>query len=183
MAEAPDDKALLARFRSPDTKEAAFNELVLAYQQRIYWHVRRIVISHEDADDLVQEIFIRIWKHLDNFRGDSRLFTWIYRIATNECTSFLKRKRMRNTVSIEQDDNRLLEKLREDPYINGNELQIKLQEAILTLPEKQRLVFNLRYFDELKYEEMSEILETSVGALKASYHHAVKKVEQYFTRE
>ncbi|HEY9559762.1 MAG TPA: sigma-70 family RNA polymerase sigma factor [Anseongella sp.] len=182
MAETPDDKALLERFRNPATRDAAFNELVLAYQQRVYWHVRRLVISHEDADDLVQEIFIRIWNHLDNFRGDAQLFTWIYRIATNECTSFLKRKKMKPTVSIDQDEGRLLEKLREDPYINGNELQLKLQEAILTLPEKQRLVFNMRYFDELKYDEMSEILETSVGALKASYHHAVKKLEQYFTK-
>src|SRR3546814_10625157 len=146
MAETPDDKALLERFRNPATRDAAFNELVLAYQQRVYWHVRRLVISHEDADDLVQEIFIRIWNHLDNFRGDAQLFTWIYRIATNECTSFLKRKKMKPTVSIDQDEGSLLEKLREDPYINGNELQLKLQEAILTLPEQKRFVFNLRTF-------------------------------------
>lgn len=183
MAETPDDKALLERFRDPATKEAAFNELVLAYQQRIYWHVRRMVISHADADDLVQEIFIRIWKNLDTFKGNSRLFTWMYRIATNECLSFLKRKKMHSTVSIDEGANLLLEKLREDPYINGDDLQLRLQEAILTLPEKQRIVFNLRYFEELKYEELSEILETSVGALKASYHHAVKKLEQYFTGE
>ncbi|QEC51016.1 RNA polymerase sigma-70 factor (ECF subfamily) [Anseongella ginsenosidimutans] len=181
MAESPDDQLLLERFRNPATKEAAFNELVLAYQQRIYWHVRRMVISHDDADDLVQEIFIRIWKNLETFRGGSKLFTWIYRIATNECISFLKRKKMRNTVSIDDEENLLLEKLREDPYINGNDLQIKLQEAILRLPEKQRIVFNMRYFGELPYEELSEILGTSVGALKASYHHAVKKLEQYFT--
>lgn len=181
MAESPDDKLLLERFRNPATKEAAFNELVLAYQQRIYWHVRRMVISHADADDLVQEIFIRIWNNLDTFRGSSKLFTWIYRIATNECISFLKRKKMRNTVSIDDEESLLLEKLREDPYINGNDLQIKLQEAILRLPEKQRIVFNMRYFGELPYEELSEILGTSVGALKASYHHAVKKLEQYFT--
>lgn len=182
MAETTEDKAFLERFRDPATKEAAFNELVLKYQQRIYWHIRRLVISHDDTDDLVQEVFIKIWKNLGKFQGNSQLFTWIYRIATNECMTFLKRKSMRNTVSIDDEENPLLEKLREDPYINGNELQIRLQQGILTLPEKQRIVFNMRYFDELKYEEMSEVLETSVGALKASYHHAVKKLEQYLTR-
>ena len=181
MAEITDDKAFIERFRHPETKEAAFNELVLKYQQRIYWHIRRLVISHDDADDLVQEVFIKIWKNIANFQGNSQLFTWIYRIATNECMTFLKRKSMRNTVSMEGEQDYLLEKLREDPYVNGNDLQIRLQQAILTLPEKQRIVFNMRYFDELKYEEMSEVLETSVGALKASYHHAVKKLEQYFT--
>lgn len=181
MAETPDDHLLLERFRDPATREAAFNELVLAYQQRIYWHVRRMVISHSDADDLVQEVFIRIWNNLDSFKGNSQLFTWIYRIATNECLSFLKRKKMRRAISLDPEENPLVEKLREDPYINGNELQMKLQEAILTLPEKQRMVFNLRYFEDLKYEELSEILDTSVGALKASYHHAVKKLEKYLT--
>lgn len=181
MAEITDEKAFLDRFLQPETKEAAFNELVLAYQQRVYWHVRRMVISHADTDDLVQEIFIKIWHHLESFKGKSRLFTWIYRIATNECISFLKRRRMRNVVSIHEEENNLLETLREEPYINPDDTQMKLQEAILTLPEKQRIVFNLRYFEDLKYEELAEILDTSVGALKASYHHAVKKVESYLT--
>src|SRR3546814_21048891 len=119
MAVRPDASAILERFRTQATRDAAFKELVLAYQQRVYWHVRRLVISHEDADDLVQEIFIRIWNHLDNFRGEAQLFTWIYRIATNECTSFLKRKKMKPTVSIDQEEDRLLEKLRETPYIKG----------------------------------------------------------------
>src|SRR5690606_1836016 len=123
--------------------------------------IRRMVVSHHDADDLVQDVFVKIWKNLENFQGNSQLFTWIYRIATNECITFLKRKSMRNTVSIDAEENYLLEKMQEEPYLNGNELQISLQKAILTLPEKQRIVFNMKYFDELKYEEMSEILDTS----------------------
>lgn len=183
MAEIQDDKIILERFRDPQTKEKAFNDLVLKYQQRIYWHIRRLVISHDDADDLVQEVFIKIWNNLSDFQENSRLFTWMYRIATNECLTFLKRKSMRNMVPLERDDNYLLDKLREDPYVNGDELQIRLQQAILTLPEKQRIVFNMRYFDEMKYEEMAEVLEVSTGALKASYHHAVKKIEQYFRED
>src|SRR3546814_3696820 len=137
MAETPDDKALLERFRNPATRDAAFNELVLAYQQRVYWHVRRLVISHEDADDLVQEIFIRIWNHLDNFRGDAQLFTWIYRIATNECTSLLKRKKMKPTVSIDQDEGRLLERSEE----HTSELQslMRISYAVFILKKKNKL--------------------------------------------
>lgn len=177
-----DDKSILERFKAEESRETAFNDLVSMYKERVYYHIRRMVISHEDADDLVQETFIKVWQKLDSFHGNSQLFTWIYRIATNECLNFLKRKKMRATTSMETLPY-LQEKLESSPYINGTELQIELQKAILTLPEKQRMVFNMKYFDELKYREMSEVLDTSIGALKASYHHAVKKIEDYFNAD
>lgn len=173
------DNELLNLYRSPDTKNYGFNLIVRKYQQRIYWHIRRIVISHDDADDIVQNTFIKAWKYLDNFREDSQLFTWLYRIATNESITFLNKKRKRFFISLVDVENELSNKIETDSYFDGDEIQKKLQKAILTLPEKQRIVFNMKYFDELKYEEISEILETSVGALKASYHHAVKKIETF----
>lgn len=149
------------------------------YQQRVYWHVRKMVIDHDDADDLTQETFIKAWNHLDNFRQDAKLFTWLYRIATNECLQFLNKKKRQATVSFDDVEHELLDKLNTNVLIEADAIQMKLQQALLRLPEKQRLVFNMKYFDDLKYEEISEILDTSVGALKASYHHAVKKIEQY----
>jgi RNA polymerase sigma-70 factor (ECF subfamily) len=138
-----------------------------------------MVISHDDTDDLVQDVFLKVWKSLSNFRNDSQLYTWLYRIATNESITFLKRKKIRNSVSIDDDDGKnMVKKLAESPYFDGDKAQMKLQKALLTLPEKQRLVFNMKYFDDLKYEDISEILGTSVGALKASFHIAVKKIEQ-----
>lgn len=174
------DQELLECFRDPDgsRKHYAFNLLVKKYQQRIYAHIRRMVIDHDDANDLVQNTFIKIWTHLEGFREDSQLFTWIYRIATNETLGFLKQKKRRYFLPIVNVEGELQSKLIHDQGINANHLELKLQKAILTLPEKQRLVFHLRYYDNMKYEEMSKVLETSVGALKASYHHAVQKIEK-----
>lgn len=174
------DKELLARFRDESSRNLAFNEIIQKYQKRIYWHIRRMVIDHDDADDIVQDVFIKVWKNLINFREDAQLYTWIYRIATNECITFLNRKKLKATDSFDDHAEYLSDKLTEGKYVDGNEIQIKLQKAILTLPEKQRIVFNMKYFDEMKYEEISEVLETSVGGLKASYHLAVKKIEKYF---
>jgi RNA polymerase sigma-70 factor (ECF subfamily) len=155
--------------------------LVRAYQQRVYWHVRKMVIDHDDADDLTQEVFIKVHKSIDSFREDSQLFTWIYRIATNECLTFLNKKRKRFFLPIEDIGHQLSAKLDSSTDLSGDEIQKKLQKALLQLPDKQRLVFNMKYFDDLTYEDMAEITSTSVGALKASYHHAVKKIEDYLT--
>ncbi len=174
-----EDSEILEKFSRESTRNEAFNLLLKKYQQKIYWHIRRLVIDHDDTDDLVQEVFIKVWKNLANFRSDSQLFTWIYRIATNESITFLNRKKLRNSVSLDDSNGLdLAETLADSPYFDGDKAQMKLQKAILTLPEKQRLVFNMKYFDDLKYEEISEILGTSVGALKASFHIAVKKIEQ-----
>ncbi|MCE1197777.1 MAG: RNA polymerase sigma factor [Marinilabiliales bacterium] len=177
------DKQLIMDLKDIEKREAAFRLLVQAYQQRLYWHIRKIVIDHEDADDLLQNVFVKVWKNIGNFREDSSLFTWLFRIATNESLSFLQQKKRRNTFSIDNGSDYLVETFESDPHFAGDELQRKLQVAVLQLPEKQRIVFNMKYFDEMKYEEMAEILQTSVGALKASYHHAVKKIEAYFDNE
>lgn len=153
--------------------------LVRTYQQRVYSHVRKMVIDHDDADDLTQEVFIKVHKYIGNFREDSQLFTWIYKIATNECLSFLQRKKRRFFLHIGDVTGELSAKLEANPGLNGDEIQLKLQKALLRLPDKQRLVFNMKYYEDLSYEEMSEITNTSVGALKASYHHAVKKIEEF----
>ena len=155
--------------------------LVRTYQQRVYWHVRKMVIDHDDADDITQEVFIKIHKAIETFREDSQLFTWIYRIATNECLNFLTKKRRRFFLPIEDIEPQLAAKLDSSDMISGDEIQRKLQKAVLQLPDKQRLVFNMKYFDDLSFEDMSEITKTSVGALKASYHHAVRKIEDYLT--
>lgn len=173
------DKELLSLFRNPDRKNYAFNLIIRKYQERLYWHIRKIVIGHEDTDDLLQNTYLKAWKGLENFRGESQIYTWLYRIATNEALSFLKEKRREFFLPMVNVENTLISGLESDPYFNGDELQLKLQKAILKLPEKQRLVFNMRYFDEMKYEDMALILDTSVGALKASYHHAVKKIEAF----
>ena len=147
----------------------------------MYWHIRRMVVVHDDANDVLQNVLIRTWNGLENFREDSQLYTWLYRIATNETLTFLAAKRMKNINSLDEVEDVLLQNLKADSYFNGDETQLQLQKAILALPEKQRLVFNMRFYDDLKYEEMSEVLGTSVGALKASYHHATKKIEQILT--
>lgn len=180
MAEFPEDSILLELCREPGSKEKGFTTLVYKYQERIYWHIRRMVVNHEDANDLVQNVFLKVWKHLDGFREESSLFTWLYRIATNECINFLNQQKNKRHISLDQDHTHSLRLfLKQDDSFNATKLEWKLQEAILQLPDKQRLVFNLRYFDEMPYEKMSQILETSVGALKASYHHAAKKIEQF----
>ncbi len=179
------DEELLLKFENADTRNFAFNLLVRKYQQKVYWHIRKMVIDHDDANDLTQETFIKIWNGLDGFKGNSQLFTWIYRIATNECLNFLKKKRLRFFLPIGDVEEELLQKLetstQADSLMGGDEIQLKLQKALLKLPQKQRLVFNMRYFDDLKYEDIAQITGTSVGALKASYHHAVQKIEKYLT--
>ncbi|HEY8512906.1 MAG TPA: sigma-70 family RNA polymerase sigma factor [Cyclobacteriaceae bacterium] len=173
-----DDRALLEKIRNPETRNYGFNLLVRAYQQKVYWHVRKMVIDHDDADDVTQEVFIKVHRNIDSFREDARLFTWIYRIATNECLNFLQRKKRRFFLPIGDVESELSGKLDSMPGLNGDEIQLKLQKALLTLPTRQRMVFNMKYFDDMTYEDISEITNTSVGALKASYHHAVKKIEE-----
>ena len=176
-----EDKELLLKFRNQETRSYGFNLLIRAYQQRVYWHVRKMVIDHDDADDLTQEVFIKVHKSIDNFREDSQLFTWIYRIATNECLTFLSKKRRRFFLPLEDVGKELATKLDSSPDISGEDIQKKLQKALLRLPDKQRLVFNMKYFDDPPYEDISGITGTSEGALKASFHHAVKKIEDYLT--
>ncbi|MCI0750764.1 MAG: RNA polymerase sigma factor [Flammeovirgaceae bacterium] len=176
-----EDNELLGKIRNSETRNYGFNLLVRTYQQRVYWHIRKMVIDHDDADDVTQEVFIKIHKYIDNFREDSALYTWIYRIATNECLSFLQRKKRRFFLPIGDIAGELSAKIDNSNHLSGDEIQKKLQKALLTLPDKQRLVFNMKYFDDLSYEQISEITNTSVGALKASYHHAVKKIEDFLT--
>ena len=173
------DNELLLRFKSADTREAAFTDLTKKYQERLYWHIRRMVVSHEDANDLLQNVLIRVWNALEKFREESQLYTWLYRIATNECLSFLEQKKKRATLQLSDDENGLVQQLKADADFDPQKLDWKLQVAIQQLPEKQRIVFSLRYFDEMPYEEMSNVLDTSEGALKASYHHAAKKIERF----
>jgi RNA polymerase sigma factor (sigma-70 family) len=179
-----DDIELIRRFKNEASRSYAFNLLVKKYQERIYHHIRKMVIDHEDANDLTQEVFIKAWKGLENFREESQLFTWFYRIATNECLTFLDKKKRKFFLPIKDVKKELLGKLNsfaaanKSMHLTGEEIELKLQKALLTLPDKQRLVFNMKYFDDLTYEEMSAVLGTSVGALKASYHHAVKKIEE-----
>ena len=166
-------------FKEPASKEQAFTSIIKKYQEKLYWHIRRMVITHDDADDVLQNTFIKVWKGLENFREDSQLFTWLYRIATNESLTYLAQQKKRNSVSLNDDDNGLSNRLKSDSHFDANKLEWKLQLAIQSLPEKQRIVFNLRYYDEMPYEQMSRVLETSEGALKASYHHAAKKIENF----
>jgi len=173
------DQQILDSLKDPSTKELAFRHLISNYKERLYWHIRKIVLNHDDTDDVLQNSFIKIWNGIDSFRGESSLFTWLYRIATNESITFLNQRKRKMMSSLNDENEYLIENLESDTYFDGDEWQMLLQKAIATLPEKQRLVFNMKYFDEIKYEEMSVILGTSVGALKASYHHAVKKVEEY----
>jgi RNA polymerase sigma-70 factor (ECF subfamily) len=173
------DTELLVQFRNPITKEKAFTSIIKKYQEKLYWHVRRMVIDHEDANDVLQNVFLRVWNGLENFREDSQLYTWLYRIATNECLTYIEQQKKRSAVPLDESEGGLSNKIKADSHFDANRLEWKLQLAIQKLPEKQRIVFNLRYYDEMPYEEMSRVLETSEGALKASYHHAVKKIEDY----
>ncbi len=173
------DEQLLEELRNPKTQRQGFAKLVSEYSERLYWQIRKMVLSHDDANDILQDVFIKAWTNLENFRGDAKLTTWLYRIAINESITFINKKRNQNNISVDDDDSFLLNTLESDSYFDGDEAQLKLQQAILTLPDKQRLVFQMKYFEEMKYEDMSDILGTSVGALKASYHHAVKKIEKF----
>jgi RNA polymerase sigma factor (sigma-70 family) len=174
-----DDAEILRKFQDEKTRNEAFNLLLKKYQQKLYWHIRRMVIDHDDADDLIQDTFVKVWKNLPGFRSDAQLYTWMYRIATNECITFLNKKKQKNNIPLDDVAYELADTLADSSYFNGDQAQLKLQQAILTLPEKQRLVFNMKYFDDMKYEEMSDVLGTSVGALKASFHLAVKKIESF----
>lgn len=173
------DNELLVQFRNPATKEKAYTAIIKKYQEKLYWHIRRMVVDHEDANDVLQNVLIRVWKGLENFREDSQLYTWLYRIATNESLTFLEQQKKKAAVSLNDVESGLSNKIKADQNFDANKLEWKLQLAIQQLPEKQRVVFSLRYYEEMPYEEMSRVLETSEGALKASYHHAVKKIEDY----
>lgn len=177
------DQEILEKFKQPSSKNYAFNLLIREYQERVYWHIRKMVIDHEDANDLTQEVFVKVWKNLEKFQGKSQLYTWIYKIATNECLNFLSKKRKKFMIPIVDIKSELANKLESSEYISGDVVQLKLQKALLKLPDKQRLVFNMKYFDEMKYEDISAIVGTSVGALKASYHLAVKKIENYLKND
>ncbi len=178
-----EDSEILALFADPTRREAAFAHLVRKYQSKLYWHVRKMVVGHDDADDLLQDIFLKVWRALPNFRQDAQLYTWLYRIATNECLGFLTSKKRKFLLPMTDSGEELAALLEADESLSGDAVELKLQRAILTLPDKQRLVFNLRYYDEMPYEQMAEVTGTSVGALKASYHHAAKKIEDFMTRQ
>lgn len=174
-----DDKELLFQFNQAATKERAYTGIIKKYQEKLYWHIRRMVVEHEDANDVLQNMFIKVWKGLENFREDSQLYTWLYRIATNESLTFIEQKKKRSSLSLSDVESGLSNSLKADKDFDPKKIEWKLQLAIQQLPEKQRVVFSLRYYDEMPYEEMSRVLETSEGALKASYHHAVKKIEDF----
>lgn len=179
MPEDHADAFLLEQFREPATRELGYTAIVKKYQQKLYWHIRRMVADHDDANDVLQNVFIKVWKALDNFREDARLFTWLYRIATNESLSQIAQKKKKGLVPFEDMQENLSQTVRADEHFDGSKLEWKLQLAVQQLPEKQRAVFSLRYFEEMPYAEMSLILGTSEGGLKASYHHAVKKIEDF----
>lgn len=177
------ENQLITQLQSQDYKNQAFRELISLYKERLYWQIRHIVKSHNDADDVLQNTFIKVYKNINNFKGESKLYSWLYRIATNEALTYLKKKAKRLNLNNEEANNLAIKNLESDVYFEGEAIQLKLQKAIAKLPEKQQLVFNMKYFQDLKYSEISEILETSEGALKASYHIAVKKIETYLTQD
>jgi RNA polymerase sigma factor (sigma-70 family) len=177
------ESVLVKKLQSKETVESAFKELITLYKERLYWHIRHIVKSHDDADDVLQNTFIKIYKNINNFKGDSKLFSWMYRIATNEAITLINKNAKRLQITDEETQTIAINNLAADVYFEGEEIQLKLQKAIAMLPQKQQLVFNMKYFQALKFKEISEILETSEGALKASYHIAVKKIEDYLTQD
>ncbi|MFB9055737.1 RNA polymerase sigma factor [Mariniflexile ostreae] len=174
-----DESGLIERLKSNINKDAAFKELLVLYKERLYWHIRNMVKSHDDADDVLQNTFVKVYRNINGFKGDSKLFSWMYRIATNESLTFIGKKAKRLQITNEEVQQLAIDNLTSDVYFEGDDIQMKLQKAIATLPEKQQLVFNMKYFEDIKYKDMSEILETSEGALKASYHIATKKIEDY----
>ncbi len=176
------DDQILEKIENRETERLGFHMLVQEYQKRVYWHIRKMVIDHDDADDLTQETFIKVWKKIKGFKNQSKLYTWIYKIATNTCLSFLEKKKKRFLLPIKDVHKELTSKVNALDLNEGEEIQRKLQRAVIKLPNKQKLVFNMKYYDEMKYEEISEILDTSVGSLKATYHHAVKKIEEELKR-
>ena len=177
-----DEIALVEELQNIQTKEKAFRILIKEYKERLYWHIRRIVISHDDADDVLQNTFIKVFKGIDNFKQESKLYSWMYRIATNESITFINKRARERNIDITEMKQKLVSNLESDKWFSGNDIELILQEAVATLPEKQQLVFNMKYFDHMKYQEISEILGTTVGGLKASYFHAVKKIENYIKK-
>ncbi len=177
------EENLIADLQSDNLKEIAFRELISLYKERLYWHIRKIVLNHDDADDVLQNTFIKVFRSIDGFKGESKLYSWMYRIATNESITFINKNAKINRVTSEEMQQIAIDNLQADVYFEGDAIQLKLQKAIATLPQKQQLVFNMKYFDELTYEELSEIMDTSVGALKSSYHIAVKKITAYLTED
>jgi len=173
------EETLVQELKQEESRAQAFEVLVNTYKERLYWHIRRIVLNHDDADDVLQNTFIKVYKNIDNFKGESKLYSWMYRIATNESLTFLKQKSKKIGISDQELKDRMVDNLQADVYFEGSEIQLKLQKALATLPDKQKLVFTMKYYQEMKYSEISEVLETSEGALKASYHLAVKKIETY----
>ena len=174
-----DEKAFIAQLLNPETQNEAFRKLLQLYQKPLYNHIRNMVLNHDDTDDVLQNTFLKIYSNLGNFKGESKLYSWMYRIATNEAISFIQQRARKQGISNEEVQQKAINKLESDVYFDGNEIQLKLQKAIAVLPEKQQLVFKMKYFEELKYEEISDALGTSVGALKASYFHAVKKIQDF----
>ena len=177
------DDQILALLEKPRTYERGFRLLMEKYQERLYWHIRRLVNGHEDANDVIQNCFLKVYRNIHNFERKSKLYTWLYRIATNEAITFLKKEQRRSAASIDEEESQWANRLEADAYFDGEEAQARLLRALASLPDKQRLVFNMRYFEELSYRDISEVLSTSEGALKASYHHAVKKIEAFFKAE
>ncbi|MDO5969716.1 sigma-70 family RNA polymerase sigma factor [Flavivirga aquimarina] len=178
-----DETELIEQLKSEEQKDKAFRTLITLYKQRLYWHIRNIVKSHDDTDDVLQNTFIKVYKNIHNFKGDSKLFSWLYRIATNESITFINKNAKRLQVTSEEIQRLAINDLASDTYFDGDEIQLKLQQAIAILPEKQQLVFNMKYFENIKYKDMADILETSEGALKASYHIAIKKIEAFLTKD
>ena len=178
-----EDEDIISRLHNPNEYKEAFTEIIKRYSEPLYWQIRKMGINHDDTNDLLQNTFLKAWNNIEYFRGDAKLSTWLYKIAINESITFINKERQRQNISIDEDDSFLLNALESDEWFDGDELQKELQRAVATLPEKQRLIFNMKYFDDMKYEQMSEILGTSVGALKASYHHAVKKIEHFFNKD
>lgn len=179
VAHQVEDAQILEAISNPVRKEQGFRWLLQKYQERLYWHIRRMVVDHEDAHDVVQNTLIKVYRSIDRFKGDSKLYTWLYRIATNESITFINKRKKRQAISIDESEIPIINTLQADPFFNGDEALIKLKAAVMSLPEKQQLVFNMRYYDELSYQDISDVLGTSVGGLKASFHHAVKKIEAY----
>ena len=176
-----DEERIVEKLHHQATCREAFAEVIDHYSQPLYWHIRRMVITHDDANDVLQNTYLKAWSNIDNFRGDAKLTTWLYKIATNESITFLEKKKQQTGVPLDSEDaSAVVAELEADQWFDGDETQMKLQQAIALLPEKQRLVFNMRYYGDMKYEQISDVLDTSVGALKASYHHALKKIEAFF---
>jgi RNA polymerase sigma-70 factor (ECF subfamily) len=178
-----EEEQLVIELQTASSREKAFRELMTLYKERLYWHIRKIVISHDDSDDVLQNTFIKVYKNIDKFKGDSKLYSWMYRIATNEAITHLNKNAKRYNMSSEEMQTRAVNNLTSDVYFEGDAIQLKLQQAIATLPQKQQLVFNMKYFEDMKYKDMADILETSEGALKASYHLATKKIEAFLTQD